>query len=295
MGEYAFGFGSSVNNQCVPGPGGFGTPTLPSMGGESPIEIYPLTNDEGHWRVKKWPSALFEDLIYYNEIDKRCVGNSSGVVHQEGFVYAYCQDKCLERNAIIFATMLHLLCKNPNTGQYECDVYAAALPKNRWQAIHERDHWGAVVKWDCAQDWQSPLVRCLCRKKLWGISAKEVNDCLEDLLGAEVERCSWAGGGGGGDGEPSKESILECLRRVADKWSKLGVNIDFVIDWLVDCVEQAFVFFLACLAIGEKREVCLSQLRTQLRDCLDNAPTGLLEQYRDEILEDIRNCFVGAM
>jgi len=312
IGESTSGFGSSMNNQCCgAGAGGVGGTSPPGQLPEIPI--HRLNDDPAtHRRLKKpWPSDLFERLEYWAEIENRCVGNSTGVMYRAGIVYMYCQDKCLEDGALRFASKLLSLCKHPTSGKYECAVYVPDLPENRWQSIHEWDHWGTVLLWDCQQNYQSPLVKCLCGKKRRGISAAEVNDCIKQLFGGEVVRCSWTGGGGGGsggtppppgggggggdDGEPDKESILECLRRVADKWSKLGVNIDTVIDWLADCVEQAFMFFLACLAFGEKREVCLGQLRTQLRDCLDDAPTGLLEKYRDEILADIRECFEGAI
>jgi len=96
----------------------------------------------------------------------------------------------------------------------------ADLPENRWQSIHEWDHWGTVLLWDCQQDYKSPLVKCLCGKERGGISAAEVNDCIKQLFGGEVERCSWSDGGGGsgepppgGGGGPGDEFISdeECL------------------------------------------------------------------------------------
>jgi len=197
-GESAIGFGSSVNNQCCgAGAGSAGGASPP---GEFPrIPIHPINNDPAtHRRLKKpWPSGLFERLEYWAEIENDCVGNSTGVTYSTEIVHMYCQDKCLKESALRLAAKLLSLCKHPISGKYECAVYVADLPENRWQSIHEWDHWGTVLLWDCQQDYKSPLVKCLCGKKDGGISAAEVNDCIKQLFGGEVVRCSWTGGGGG--------------------------------------------------------------------------------------------------
>ena len=304
-GESAIGFGSSVNNQCCgAGAGSAGGASPP---GEFPrIPIHPINNDPAtHWRLKSgWPDALHEKLIYWAEIENRCVNSSTGVIYRQNGTYYYCQNTCTLQAAMRFASRLYSLCIDPVDGKNECFVYVADLPETKWDALYNEKVWGVVIVWGCprSEEKRSPLLKSMCKHTDWGgISIGEANATLTELFGGPVTSCSWSGGGGsggtppppggggGGDDEGIIDRVEQCIEEAA---SRAGLPIDLFksVNFRM-CVDRGIRDILETGGFANWIELVMA-LKDVIREC---ARQWLSEKITDEQLEAFMRYFEECM
>jgi len=224
-GERAFGFGSSMNNQC--GVGG-----LPGWQIRREQDLEPWDPDyykdmAGLWleptggKDRKGRDNYY--IHYFNPLHEACKNSAYFVCDKEpnrdilSKFHSCCVDECHVDDALKLATAINFHCRR-GTIEQQCEAYAAWLPATTDEAAYEpKLHWGVVFSFDCAgpKEKRLPLVDCLCSTEHW-LSAFSVQQCFIKEFGGWAKGCitPWIPpGGGDGDGDGEEHRVLpphEC-------------------------------------------------------------------------------------
>jgi len=100
---------------------------------------------------------------------------------------------------------------------------------------------------------------------------------------------------GPNDPKDRERTLLDCLAEVRRKWAKLGVNIDYMLSLVTDCIREQTNFYAWCIAIGENPRVCLRAWLKHTAECFNRLnPRSLPKKYAKAIMADVRACFEEA-
>jgi len=233
VGEKAFGYGSSVNNQYGPvGPG---------MGGIGPLGEERGEEEEQpprHFKPRFWKGKKDKDgdtpIHYYDPLCEACKSSMGSVCDRyikpprelefprSSYLHQCCTDGCTLEAARRAAIRVNKACRNWR-GQNECEAIIVDLPATIKQALTGQPPYrGIIVAFNCSPslDNVTDIVRCWCQSSAMGLMAWGFRNCLIQVLGIGPG-CSGVDGGDGswGDGIPwwPEGSCFDYLKKRKDQ------------------------------------------------------------------------------